>query len=837
MQTNNSRHLKMPFHIVKRLDMSKRNYWIIKVIGFVFAFLCAGIICTIFKPGTFGKFYERMILGCFDPQDFEAILSFVETAGLLLLVAFALAPAFKMKFWNIGAEGQISVGCLATAGLTYLFEKNKIHNDALIIVICLVAAILAGIIWALLPAIFKALFNTNETLFTLMMNYIATALISICISFWITNGTQVFPALKYGSLETIIPVKYLMNIIVVAVVVAIMVIYLKKTKHGYELSVVGASVNTARYVGINVKKVIIRTMILSGAISGLVGFLLVAGHHHTLSASIANGRGFTGVLVAWLGQFEPINMVVYAFLVAFFQCGSTYAASSIGMSKVDFSAIVTGMFFLIVIACEFFVNYRILIADDSKLNSFVLKCRRFINELLYGSDAATEVHAVMQTEKVNAKKNIVAMNEQYPIYVDKLDFGSASINASISKEVVLEKKNEYLAAKKDLKDINPQGEEKEKGLERIDTLNDAYKQAKLDLKWKNYFEKKSAKVKKSLLSVYKRVSGKKEDKQFMTWAVFVAFIAKTIKAAAIFIFGSTGETITEKSGHLNMGIPGIMYLGALGGILGERIYVDSVHGGPLNGFMIIFMPIIFAMLFAALGGLLFAFFTVTLKCNHNVTGLTLTTFGVGLSCYFIGLIDPMGINDAGLQLQSLFKSDWGDNWFGTIFLSQSFFTYLAVIVAIITAIILAKTKVGLNLRACGENPAAADAAGINVDRYRYIATIIGAAIAGLGGMVLELDLYVGYFNPRDAVDAFGWLALSLVIFSMWKPGICIGASFIFGALQQLRFYLGITPSQQQIFSVLPYAFTIIVLIVTSVFNKKNAQPPAALGVTYFREDR
>ena len=324
----------------------------------------------------------------------------------------------------------------------------------------------------------------------------------------------------------------------------------------------------------------------------------------------------------------------------------------------------------------------------------------------------------------------------------------------------------------------------------------------------------------------------------MTWTLFVAFLTRAIKAATVFIFGSTGETITEKSGHLNMGTPGIMCMGALGGILGLRIYFDIIKGAELNGFLVIFIPIIFAMIFAAIGGLIFAFFTVTLKCNHNVTGLTLTTFGVGLSCYFIGLIKTTRINDAGLAIQSLFDVKWADtDFFGNVFLSHSFFTYLAIIIAVLAAIFLSRTKIGLNLRACGENPAAADAAGINVDRYRYIATIIGAAISGLGGMAYELDVLKGYFNAKDGVDAFGWLALSLVIFSMWKPSICIGASFVFGALQQIRFYLPLSSAQQQVFMLLPYVFTIIVLILTSVFNKKNTQPPAALGVTYFREDR
>ena len=322
----------------------------------------------------------------------------------------------------------------------------------------------------------------------------------------------------------------------------------------------------------------------------------------------------------------------------------------------------------------------------------------------------------------------------------------------------------------------------------------------------------------------------------MTWTLFVAFLAKTIKAASIYIFGSTGEIVTEKSGHLNMGIPGIMFMGALGGILGENIWLTA-SGNNLNPFMILFMPIIFAVLFAALGGLLFSFFTVTLRCNHNVTGLTLTTFGVGLSSYFIGLIKNDSISKAGLAMQSMVKFDWGDNWFGSIFLSQSFLTYFAIVVAIAASLIISRTKLGLNLRACGENPAAADAAGINVDRYRYLATIIGAAIAGLGGMALELDLLKGFYNAKDAVDSFGWLCLLLVIFSMWKPSICIGASFIFGAAQQLKYYLELSSAQQQIFSLLPYVLTILVLIITSVFNHKNTQAPAGLGVTYFREDR
>ena len=357
-QVEKKKHFRLPFYIIKKLDTSKKVIWLTRIGGWLAAFLLAGIICTIFSPGTFGTFYKEMFLGCFDPTDFETFLELLETAGLLLLVAFALAPAFKMKFWNIGAEGQILMGCLMTAAVTFFMPKGT--SDWITIPVAFVCAVLASTIWAVIPAIFKAFFNTNETLFTLMMNYIAMAIIATCISAWVTSGSQVFPYLTNGGLPELFDMKYIINIIVVAVIVSLLVVYLKKTKHGYELTVVGESVNTARYIGINVRVVIIRTLIVSGFTCGVVGFLLVAGHHHTLSTTLSDGRGFTGVLIAWLGQFEPVEMIIYAFLVAIFQCGSTHAASEIGMSKSEFSAIVTGMFFLVVIAGQFFVNYKIV---------------------------------------------------------------------------------------------------------------------------------------------------------------------------------------------------------------------------------------------------------------------------------------------------------------------------------------------------------------------------------------------------------------------------------------------------------------------------------------------
>ena len=322
----------------------------------------------------------------------------------------------------------------------------------------------------------------------------------------------------------------------------------------------------------------------------------------------------------------------------------------------------------------------------------------------------------------------------------------------------------------------------------------------------------------------------------------VSFFALAIKFSTVFLFGATGEIINQKSGHLNMGTPGIMYLGALGGIIGERIYIASIPATQaLNPFMIVFMPIVFSILFGALGGLVFSFFSVTLHCNQNVTGLTLTTFGVGLACFFIGTMNTTRMAEAGLQLQHAFSWYGKLGWFGEIFLSQSWFTYLGIAIAVVAAIIINKTRVGLNLRAVGENASAADGAGINVNAYRYISTIIGSAIVGIGGAFYELDNVKGMFNVADGIDAFGWLALCIVIFSIWKPLIAIGASFFFACLSIsptfLAPYLGGANYLTYVLKMAPYVATLIVLIIVSGINSKKNQPPANLGISYFREDR
>lgn len=331
----------------------------------------------------------------------------------------------------------------------------------------------------------------------------------------------------------------------------------------------------------------------------------------------------------------------------------------------------------------------------------------------------------------------------------------------------------------------------------------------------------------------------------------LSFLRVAIKFMTVFLFGATGEIINQKSGHLNMGTPGIMWLGALGGLIGEQVYIICIPASsPLNPFLIFLIPALFAIFFGAIGGALFSFFTVTLHCNQNVTGLTLTTFATGLAQVLVtpitkmtGTVKGPRLAEAGLLLQSIIPESVYSKagWFGEVFLSHSWFTVLAFVTTIGVAIFLAKTRVGLNLRAVGENAAAADSAGINVNMYRYLATIVGGAIAGLGGAFFELDRLKGLVNPSDGVDAFGWLALCIVIFAMWKPIVAIGASFLFSCLAISKdFFASMLKGMGWMSYVLqmsPYVFTLLVIIGLSIFQSKRNQPPANLGISYFREER
>ena len=355
---------KWPFYITKKIGLPKWKYWLIRVGGILLAFLVAGITCAILKPGTFGLFYSEMFRGCFDFSDISSVIDLFVEFSLLLLIALALTPAFKMKYWNIGAEGQILIGCLISAWIAR-FAPSEWPNF-LILLCCGIGSVVAGMIWSVIPALFKAFFNTNETLFTLMMNYIAKILSALAISLWIKNGSQSFGVLTQGTFPEIMQNSGTLVIVFAIVAFVMLYFYLKNSIHGYEISVVGESLNTARYVGIDVKKVIIRTMIFTGSLMGFIGFLIVCGVHQSFNDSIVAGKGFTGVLIAWLGHFEPFEIALFSFLSAVFEQGTTTAASAVNMSSHQFSSICTGIFFFIIIACEFFSSYQIKMHKKEK---------------------------------------------------------------------------------------------------------------------------------------------------------------------------------------------------------------------------------------------------------------------------------------------------------------------------------------------------------------------------------------------------------------------------------------------------------------------------------------
>lgn len=322
----------------------------------------------------------------------------------------------------------------------------------------------------------------------------------------------------------------------------------------------------------------------------------------------------------------------------------------------------------------------------------------------------------------------------------------------------------------------------------------------------------------------------------------VLFIQRAILQGTALLFGSTGETLTEKSGNLNLGIPGIMYIGGISGVIGGFLYQSSVR--MVNPVLAILIPLLSSLLGSLLASLLYCFLTVTLRANQNVTGLALTTFGVGFGNFFGGslikLVDSEVPSIALTKIAKVFKKTlpFADDlgWFGDLFLNYGFMVYLAIVLAIAATIFLKRTRVGLQLRAVGENPATADAAGINVAKYKYFSTCIGGMIAGLGGLYYVMDYTNGVWSNNGFGDR-GWLAIALVIFATWKPSVGILGSYLFGGLYVLYNYISVSMPMMPIIQMLPYVVTIIVLVITSMRNKKENQPPASLGLSYFREER
>ena len=325
----------------------------------------------------------------------------------------------------------------------------------------------------------------------------------------------------------------------------------------------------------------------------------------------------------------------------------------------------------------------------------------------------------------------------------------------------------------------------------------------------------------------------------------IAWITSAIAFGTIIMYGSLGEILTEKSGNLNLGVPGIMYLGGFAGFASAYYYEN--FAANTNPVLLALIPIVTAFLAAMLGGLIFSFLTTTLRANQNVTGLALTTFGMGIANFF-GLFILNGasytaapLSNAAISKQIPLLSAFGT--VGKMFFSHGFLVYFAIILAIAMHIFLYKSRAGLNLRAVGENPATADAAGINVTKYKYLATCIGAGISGLGGLFYVLDYNKGIWATTDNIQNLGWLAVALVIFTTWKPLNGIWGAYVFGILYWLYRFLPnimniVIPNYAiDLVQMLPYIVTIVVLIAVSLRNKKEDQPPASLGLSYFREDR
>ncbi len=317
---------------------------------------------------------------------------------------------------------------------------------------------------------------------------------------------------------------------------------------------------------------------------------------------------------------------------------------------------------------------------------------------------------------------------------------------------------------------------------------------------------------------------------------FVSFLSGAIRLSATFLYGSTGEIVIEKSGHLNLGIPGVMSVGAAVGCL--TVY-KMLKAKIYSSLLLVLLPFLTTIVAGGFMGLLYSFMTVTLRANQNVTGLALTTLGVGLAGHLVNGIKAggdIGIIAKASQFYANLFSVKSNNWFVQIFLSHGILVYLAIIIAIVTQVILNRTRIGLHLRAVGESPATADAAGINVTGYKYVATIVGSAIAGLGGLFTIMDYMGG--NWEYVLEGFGWLSIALVIFTLWRPALAIPGSIIFGGLYiAAGFIKGITFAQIELIKMLPYVMTIVVLIFTSIVGSKKAQPPASLGLNYFREER
>ena len=359
-------HKQSLFHISKRDALPWYQAMLIRGGAIVLALIVCALVTMLLTGENPISIYGTIFYGAFGTAR-KSWVTF-QNLAVLLGISLAVTPAFKMRFWNIGAEGQVLIGCLATAACMIVLG-DKLSNGVLILVM-LVAAIAAGSLWGFLPSFFKAKWNTNETLFTLMMNYIATQLAAFFIIVWeVPKGAGKIGIINQNSEAGWLPViggkQYLLTILVVAVMTILMYIYLNYSKHGYEIAVVGESQRTASYAGIKVERVIVRTMVLSGAICGLIGLLLTAGTDHTLTTTIVGGRGFTAVMVSWMAKFNPILMIFTSLLIVVLSRGASEISSVFGLNH-SFADILTGIILFFIIGSEFFISYKVSLRKSKK---------------------------------------------------------------------------------------------------------------------------------------------------------------------------------------------------------------------------------------------------------------------------------------------------------------------------------------------------------------------------------------------------------------------------------------------------------------------------------------
>lgn len=346
-------------HITKRDGIFWGKAWAIRVIAFALALLVCGVVAFLLidklreNPARIGEFYASFINGSFSTT--RKVWKFLKNTAVLLSIALALTPAFRMRFWNTGAEGQTLVGVLSAVAVDF-YLGGKIA-EPILLVLMLLAALVSGAAWGLLPAVFKAIWNTNETLFTLMMNYVAANLVTFCLAVWVTNGSNSLPKLQYGALP-VIGQEYLLIILIVVVLMVLEFIYLNYSKQGYEINVVGESERTAEYVGISVRKVIIRTMLLSGMLCGLAGFLIASGLDRSVTTNSVGGQGFTAILVSWLAKFNPLVMALTAALIIMLNQGAAQISQNFNIDNA-FPDVVVGIILFFIIGSEFFINYEI----------------------------------------------------------------------------------------------------------------------------------------------------------------------------------------------------------------------------------------------------------------------------------------------------------------------------------------------------------------------------------------------------------------------------------------------------------------------------------------------